>query len=283
MYRGWSGWLRLSLWMIAACLFGGCAGGGGGSSLPATNRAGAAASATGEPLRAPFYYEPLKVRNACFVESIRVYDHYLSRKIGGENGWVKVLQWGHRESDSQVGLGHAVTVFLWGGRLWTYDINHAFTQLAVPADRRADLTDVTPEIFAKYPQQRPVLVTYREDGFQQERKKVPEFLFYHASQDVRDVTKVASELGRYRPVKVVEFKFTEGGELKTGVAAAFLFGNRPCLYMPAKGTQIGRVRVTTIDDLRILTIMLRQLYPNATDVKWHAGGYWLYPPKSASR
>jgi hypothetical protein len=284
MYRAWGRQICFFLWtVVASFVAGGCAGGAAGKSVLPANRAGAAVSATGEPVRAPFYYEPLKVRNACFVESIRVYDQYLSRNIGGENGWVKVLQWGHRESDSKVGLGHAVTVFSWGGRLWTYDINHGFTQLAVAAERRADLTDVTPEIFAKYPHQIPVLATYWGDGFQQERTKVPEFLFYHANQDVRDVTKVASELGRNRPVKVVEFKFNEGGELKTGVAAAFLFGNRPCLYMPAKGTQIGRVRVTTIDDMRLLTVMLRQLYPNATDVKWHAGGYWLYPPKSASR
>lgn len=281
MHRGRSGWLRFSFWVTAACLLVGCASGGAGvrSTAPG-NRAGAALDAQGAPIKAPFYYEPLKVRNACFVESIRLYDQYLSRKIGGETGWVKVLQWGHRESDSKVGLGHAVAVFSWGGRLWTYDINHAFTQLAVPLDRRADLTDVTPEIFARYPKQQPVLATYREDGFQQERKKVPEFLFYHASQDVREATKVASELGRFRPVKVLEFKYTEGAELKTGVAAAFLFGNRPCLYMPAKGTQIGRVRVTTIDDLRLLANMLRQLYPKATDVKWHGGGYWLYPPKT---
>jgi hypothetical protein len=193
---------------------------------------------------------------------------------------VKVLQWGHRESADKVGLGHAVTVFTAGGKLWTFDINHGFTALAVSPERRKDLMDVTPEIFAKYPRQRPVLAIYREDGFQQKRTKVPENLFYHASQDVREVTKVASELGRVRPVKVVEFTFTEEGALKTGVAAAFLFGNRPCLYMPAKGTQIGRSRVATIDDLPLIGSMLRQLYPNATHVKWHEGGYWLYPPKT---
>lgn len=265
---------------VVTLAFAGCAGGPAASSPVPGNRTGAAVDAKGVPVRAPFYFEPLTVRNACFVESVRLYDQYLSRNLGRGSPWVKVLQWGSRESDSKVGLGHAVAIFSSGGKLWTYDINHGFTELTVPVDRRADLTDVTPEIFAKYPQQRPVLATYREDGFQQERTKVPENLFYHASQDVREVTKVASELGRFRPVKVLEFKFNEGGELRTGVAAAFLFGNRPCLYMPAKGTQIGRVRVTTMDDLPLLGNMLKQLYPNATDVKWHGGGYWLYPPKS---
>jgi hypothetical protein len=270
-------WFSFAVIVVLVC--GGCAGGvGTGQALP-VNRAGAAVDAKGVPVRAPFYYEPLKVRNACFVESVRLYDQYLGRKIGGEDGWVKVLQWGHRESATKVGLGHAVAVFVARGKLWTYDINFGFTELAAPVGRRADITDVTPEVFAKYPQQDPVLAMYREDGYQKERTKVPENLFYHASQDVREVTKVASELGRVRPVKVVEFKYSEGGELKTGMAAAFIFGNRPCLYMPAKGTQIGKMWVSSLEDLRLVGTMLKQLYPDATDVKWGGGGYWFYPPK----
>jgi hypothetical protein len=267
-------------WFGALLALTGCASGPVGGSHAAANRPGAAVDAMGKPIRAPFYYEPLNVRNACFVESVHIYDLYLSRRIGGENGWVKVLQWGHQVSDTQVGLGHAVAVFTRGGKLWTYDINRGFTQLAVPVERRADLTDVTPEIFAHYPQQRPVLAAYREDGFQYKRTVVPESLFYHADADVRDATKVASELGRFRPVKVLEFKYVEAGEAKVGVAAAFLFGNRPCLYLPSKGTQIGRIRATTVEDLPLLALMVRELYPNATDVTWHRGGYWLFPPKT---
>ena len=262
--------------------WGGCASPVGHPNILPT-RAGVAADANGVPIKAPFYYEPMNVRNACFVESVRLYDRFRERRVGGAEGWVRVLQWGHRESYTKVGLGHAVAVFTWNGRLWTYDINHAFTQLAVPIDRREDLTDVTPEIFARYPKQVPVLATYREEGFQRERTQVPEYLFYHANQDVRDATKVAAELGRVRPVKVVEFKFTENGQLKTGAAAAFLFGNRPCLYVPAKGTQIGRLRVISMDNLKLVAVMLKQLYPNATDIQWHGGGYWFFPPKTAGR
>ncbi len=250
-------WFSFAAIVVLVC--GGCAGGAGGQPALPGNRAGAAVDASGKPVRAPFYYEPLKVRNACFVESVRVYDQYLGRKIGGEDGWVKVLQWGHRESDTKVGLGHAVAVFSMRGKLWTYDINHGFAELAVPVERRGDITDVTPEVFAKYAQMRPVLAVYREDGYQKERTKVPENLFYHASQEVREVTKVASELGRVRPVKVMEFKYTEGGELKTGMAAVFVFGNRLCLYMPAKGTQIGKMWVSSMEDLRLAGLMLRLL------------------------
>ncbi len=280
MIRGWSVLHALAGGSLAIFFLTGCAGGAGDSSRVAKNRAGAAVDASGQPVRAPFHHEPLRVRNGCFVESVHVYDLYLSRNIGGEAGWVKVLQWGHRESDTRVGLGHAVAVFTWGGRLWTYDINHAFRQLAVPVERRADLTDVTPEVFALYPAQQPVLPLYREDGFQQTRREVPSFLFYHADPEVRDATKVASELGRHRPVKVMAFNHTVDGVVRPGAAAAFLFGNRPCLYIPARGTTIGRGRATTVDDLRLFAGMVRQAYPDASDVRWHEGGYWLFPPKN---
>ena len=274
---------RAVVWMILAtvlsALVGACMSPPGHPNILPT-RAGAAVAADGTPIRAPFYYEPLNVRNGCFVESVRVYDQYLSRHLGGDRPWVKVLQWGSRESDTKVGLGHAVAIFVWRDDVWTYDINHAFTRLAVPVGRRADLTDVTPEIFARYPKQQPVLARYWEDGFQHERTEVPEYLFYHANQEVREATRVASELGRFRPVRVLAFQYTEGGKLKNGAAAVFLFGNRICIYFPAKGTQIGLRRETSADDLRLLGLMLKQQYPDATDVKWHAGGYWLTPPKS---
>jgi hypothetical protein len=269
----------LTLFFAGTLLLGGCAVSRTGSQVSPV-RPGAATGPQGEALKAPFYYQPLGVRNACFVESVHIYDLYRDRGLGGtDDSWVKVLQWGHRESDTKVGLGHAVAVFAFRGRLWTYDINHAFTQLAVPLERRGDLTDVTPEIFAKYPQQRPVLPVYRDDGHQHPIERIPEHLFYHANPDVREVTKVASELGRFRPVRVVEFKFAEEGVTRTSAAAAFLFGHRMCLYMPAKGTQIARPRVTTADDLGLLRLMLQQLFPGLTEVRWHPGGYWLFPPR----
>ncbi len=244
------------------------------------HRAAATVSGTGEPIKAPFRYEPMRVRNGCFVESVRVYDEYLMRFGKEPDHWVRVLQWRNHINDMELGLGHAVTVFTWRDAVWTFDINHAFTRLQVPVDRRADITDVTPEIFARYEKDRPVLPTYRQDGFQKEFQKVPEYLFYHKNPDVREATKVASELGRFRPVKVLEFKYEDRGQIKTGAAAVFVFGNRPCLYMPSKGTQVGRVRVTSIDDLRLLERLLKGAYSKVSDVKWHEGGYWLFPPKT---
>src|SRR5688572_2293633 len=104
---------RPALWilggMIAAAVSAGCAV----APVPQQqgNRTGKAVDAKGVPVHAPFYYEPLIVRNACFVESVRLYDQYLDRRVNDEGGWVKVLQWGSRESDDKVGLGHAVAVF----------------------------------------------------------------------------------------------------------------------------------------------------------------------------
>ncbi len=264
---------------LVALLMSSCAAGPAPKSR-VDQRAPATLSDSGEPIKAPFRYEPMYVRNGCFVESVRVYDDYLSRFANQEDRWVRVLQWRNRISDTELGLGHAVTVFSWKGHLWTFDINHAFTRLAVPNERRADITDVTPEVLARYEKDRPVLPTYRQDGFQKDFRKVPEYLFYHKNPDIREATRVASELGRYRPVRVLEFKYVDRGKTKTGAAAVFVFGNRPCLYMPSKGTQVGRMRVTTIEDLPLLTRLLKGAYASVSDVKWHEGGYWLFPPKS---
>ena len=265
--------------MGGALFLGGCAG----YAEPVPEGApGTARAADGKPVGVPFAYHPLGVRNSCFVESVRFYDEYRTRQRGGENGWVKVLQWGHLQDEAKVGLGHAVAVFTLGDKVWTYDINKSFSQLSVAADRRADLTDVTPEIFSRYPEHKAVLPRYREDFGQGAVTKVPEYLFYHASPDVREATKVASELGRYRPVRVVEFKYTEDGQPKVGAATAFIFGNRLCLYLPAKGTQIAdQVRTMNPEELRLIELMLRQMYKGGlAEVRWQPGGYWFYPPKS---
>lgn len=62
-----------------------------------------------------------------------------------------------------------------------------------------------------------------------------EFLFYYVSQDVCEVMKVVSELGWFWLVKVLEFKYIEGVELKMGVVVVFFFGNWLCFYMLVKG------------------------------------------------
>jgi len=229
-------------------------------------------------MKPPFAYEPLSVRNSCFVESVHFYDMYLSRKI--EGGWVRVLQWGNQDGDYKISSGHAVAIYVADGKLCGYDINFGFWPIGVPVERRADPTDVGPRVFAHYPQFKPVFARYREDYMQEVPAKRPDFLFYHANQDVRDATRVASELGRFRPVYVVEFAYMEKGLKQQSAAAIFVFNGRLCIYFPRGGTHISNSLVRAVDDPAAVRFVIGRLYPGATDIRPQPGGYLLFPPKN---
>ncbi len=225
----------------------------------------------------PFRYESLNVRNSCFVESVNFYDAYL-RHYDGEVPWAQVLQWGNAEGDIKIGQGHAVTVYAAKGKLWFYDINFGVVPIDVPVERRGDLTDVGPRIFASYPQFRPVLARYREDYRQTPPEKRPEHLFYHKNADVRDATRVARELGRSRPTAVVEFDMKEKGKLTPSAAAVFVFGRRVCVYFPRGGTHVSPAFRGSGDDLRYIEYVVKRLHPGSRNVRWQPGGYLVFPP-----
>jgi len=225
----------------------------------------------------PFSYEPLGVHNGCFVEAVNFYDHYFRKLKDDETQWAQVLEWGNEEGDLKVRSGHAVTVFTLRDRLWYYDVNFGVRSLDLAVDRRSDLTDVGPKIFASYPQFRPILARYRYDFSQQPAKKPVDFLFYHANPDVRDATRVASELGRIRPVSVAEFDLKPGDKTQVSAAAVFTFGRRVCVYFPRQGTFEAPRFVGAVDDLRFINQIVRHFYPEAGNLRWQSGGYLLFP------
>lgn len=236
-----------------------------------------AAGAPGKAEKPPFPYEPLKVRNSCFVESVNFYDQYFQKHRGGNNSWARILEWGNQEGDFQIASGHAVTVFVAKERLWYYDINFGVIPVPLPLDRRADITDVSPKVFARYPQFRPIFARYREDYAQQAAKERIDFLFYHANPDVRDATRVASALGRFRPVRVFEFDLKNGDKKETSAATSFVFGRRVCFYFPRRGTFEAPKYSGEVDDLRYINRVVQRLFPTADNVRWQPGGYLLFP------
>lgn len=246
-----------------------------GCATPPSAHPNSASAMRGE--KPPFAYEPLAVHNSCFVEAVHFYDCYFQKQPAAEKNWAQVLEWGNQEGDFKVTSGHAVTVFLANDRLGYYDINFGVQWVDLAPERRSDLTDVAPKIFAKYPQFRPILARYRYDFPQQAPKKPATFLFYHANPDVRDATRVASELGRVRPVRVLEFDLKEGDKTQTSAAAVFTFGRRICLYFPRQGTFESPRYVGEVDDLKYLTLVVRHLHPGAGNVRWQPGGYLLFP------
>ncbi len=239
-----------------------------------------------KPPKPPFKYESLKVRNGCFVDSVAFYDRYLAKKLGGKkNTWCRVLSWGVQEGDYQIGKGHAVAVFAAKDqRLWFFDINFGLRPLDVAFERRADYTDTAPGVFASYPQQKPIFVRYYDDFAQTPPKKRPDFLFYHKNPDVRDATKVAHELARRRPVRIVEFELKpeDGQPPQTTAATVFFFQAKLCLYLPRAGTHISKQSTLhSIDDLAYITRVIQGVSPGATNIRWQPGGYWLLPPKES--
>lgn len=255
--------------LCASAFLTGCA------SAPTPTRKGTPIAGTE---KAPFAYERLAVRNGCFVESVHFYDQYFKKQRDGEISWAQVLEWGNQEGDLKIRSGHAVTVFAAKDQLWYYDVNFGVQPVDLPLDRRNDITDVTPKIFAKYPQFRPILARYRYDFPQQAEKKKTDHLFYHANPDIRDATKVASQLGRMRPVRVVEFDLKPGDKSQASAAAVFTFGRRVCIYFPRQGTFESPRFLGSVDDLRFIERIVQRLYPGAGNVRWQPGGYLLFPP-----
>ena len=229
--------------------------------------------------RLPFAYEPLGVKNSCFVESVHFYDEYRRRQKSPGDAWARVLQWGNTEGDFKMGQGHAVTVFTHKDRLWFYDINYGVQPIDVAVERRGDIHDVSPKVFHHYPQYKPVFARYREDYHQENTAEKVKHLFYHKNPDVRDVTRVASELGKWRPIGVFEFDLKEGRKTVPAAGVAFVFGARVCVYFPRGGTHVSPPFAGSLDDLRYIGRVVKRLYPGSDNVRWQSGGYLLFPPR----
>jgi len=142
---------------------------------------------------------------------------------------------------------------------------------------------VGPKIFVHYPQFKPVFARYRDDSVHPAPPKPPEFLFYHANRDVRDATRVASELGRFRRVSVVDFSFIEKGTKQASAATVFVFDSRLCVYFPRNGTHVSNLLLPSVDNLKLTSMIIQRIYPGATDIRPQAGGYLLFPPKEPAK
>ncbi len=219
--------------------------------------------------RAPRLYHPLSVKNSCFVESVYFCDFYDARRVDGADGWAKVLEWGDRQNDFTIRGGHAVSVYQLKNELWVYDINQGFLSLSPPVDKKLDLTLVTPQIFKRYPGMNPARVRYVDELPQSPEKNAPAYSITAATtQELHDALKVATELGRFRPVRVVEFIAPVDSYLRPCAATVFKYGGRVCLYSPMSGTRQVDAPLASIDNLAQMQQFVKSAFPNAQDVKW---------------
>ncbi len=211
------------------------------------------------PPAALFPHESLNVANGCLVESIFFYDQFRER-FGGD-AWVRVLQWGAKEADEVV-AGHAVAVFLWHGRLWSWDVNFGFLPLEVSAAQREDVDGISALIVAKYPRITARYPLYRFDFPQQPEPDPPEGRPLDDNSAVRDASVVAAKLARHRPASLVLFSYHENGEVRQSAAAVFMFHGRFCVYTPEGGT-VPFHAVGSVRNLRLIQEALRRIHPGA--------------------
>jgi len=237
------------------------------------------------PVTKPFNYAPLGVRNSCLVESVRFYDAFHTPALGGTGGWVRVLQWGNEAGNLQhISLGHAVAVCLVRDVLWMYDINFGFVPLGTPAEKRNDLAAIESEILAKYRLTKPKYIIYHPDMIPLPVQLPQKFTYITGNADVREATRVASEIGRHRPTRVVGFVYHDNHARRTeaGAAALFEFDHRLCVYFPSQGTLTTELSADSLKDVRRVAAIIRQMYPGATDIEWHDDGPWKVLQKTAA-
>lgn len=223
-------------------------------------------AAAGTPVKkAPFPHARLGVANGCFVESVAFGDT-LYEQSGGQ-AWYRVLQWGAKEDDEVV-AGHAVTIFEHLGRLWCYDINHGFSQLAADPAHRDDVALVAKEVTAPYVARiTPRYPLYRQDFRQATDGKTPAPFDGVTDANLRDAALVAERLAKHRPVALLEFTYPKDGETRRGAGVAFVYGGRLCFYTSDNGTVPFRTTMLSVRNLRQLQEMVRRIYPGASGLK----------------
>lgn len=200
-----------------------------------------------------------------FVESVAFGDDLRTRF--GDDVWYRLLQWGAKDADEVV-AGHAVMVFAHRGKLWSYDINHGFTALAVPVAQRDDLDAVAKQVTAPYAGKiTPRYPIYREDFVQKADQSPPAVFADVEEREMCDAGVVAARLAKARPVALIEFTYPKNDETKRGAATAFLYNGRLCIYTADSGTVPFRVRAQSLDNLRQMQELLRRIYPGASNLK----------------
>ncbi len=211
----------------------------------------------------PFGYEPMKVPNGCFVESVSCFDAFHEKF--GENGWVRVLQWGAKEDEVMV-AGHAVTVFETADVVWCWDVNCGWTPLSIAPAERDNAVVVAAPIVTNYPRVTALYPILWDDGAQAPEAGPPGAEPSAEAEGPQYARIAAARLARHRPVNVIEFTQTENGESKTSEAVVFVFGGRMCVYSPEKGTTTFRAR-SSVWNVHLTMEMVRRIFPGAEGIR----------------
>lgn len=221
----------------------------------------ARAAAPAKAEKPPLAHEMMGVANGCFVESIAFLDHW--QEAFGAESWARMLQWGAKE-DEELVAGHAVAVCEAKGKLWCWDINFGWKPVPGDAGQRENVEAVAASILARYPKVTARFPLFRVDFPQPPSASPPAAQPGAENPSVRDASLVGERLAKHRPVNVVRFTRSGGGE---SAAVIFTFNGRYCVYVPEVGTTpFVHVR-GGVENLRLAQQALNRIAPGATALK----------------
>jgi hypothetical protein len=215
------------------------------------------------PVRPPLTHAMMGVANGCFVETVALLDQW--RDAHGTEAWARLLQWGAREQDEQI-AGHAVAICEAGGVLWSWDINHGWTRLAVEPAQKETPAAVIAAVLRKYPRVTARYPVYRFDFPHTATGGAPAPQLETANAAVRDASLVGAKLAQKRRVNVVRFSHGPEGEKRESAAVVFVFHGRYCVYAPEMGTVPFQVR-GDVANLRLIQELLRRMFSGVSEVR----------------
>ena len=222
----------------------------------------AGAAGAGPAEKPPLSYAMMGVANGCFVETVAFLDRW--SEANGPEAWARLLQWGARE-DEEVVMGHAVAVCEARGALWCWDSNFGWSKLAVDVAQREEAAVVAAPVLKRYPRMTARFPTYRFDFPQTPKDPKPSPQLTATNTAVRDVSIVAAQLAKKRPVNAVRFSYGPDDAKRESAAAIFVFHGRYCVYVPEVGTVPFRVR-GDVANVRLIQDLLRRGFPGVTGV-----------------
>ena len=213
----------------------------------------------------PFMFKETGADNGCFIESVRFHDEYFDNRRT-RDGWMRVLNWGIKE-DFTVTPGHAVAVFEWRGKLSIYDINGGVIPLAVDPALKADLTEVGPPNFRRYPQFEIAGARYLIDIHRRQQPRLILPRDFPKAPKYHPLLRAAKSLARHRPVQVHRFAYTAGGREVESAAIVFMFDGYLCVYLAEKGTVVNTGLMARIDNARLVRERLERSLGEGSSVR----------------
>jgi hypothetical protein len=145
-------------------------------------------------------------------------------------------------------------------------VNFGWTPLSIAPSERENAAAVAAPIVANYPKVKALYPVLWDGGAQVPEEGPPGAEGATEAEGALYARIVAQRLARHRPVNLVEFTQSGGGEPRMREAVVFVFGGRMCVYAPETGTTLFRAR-SSVWNVHLTQDMVRRLFPGAGQIR----------------